>query len=395
MRRSVWILLFGLLPIVAQALSCSVCGREIRGQYLRSEGRILCSPECWEKILPRCSLCDAPLAGRYVKFVTGGRERLYCLKCSELPRCFSCDLPTNGAALPDGRKLCPECAATAVRDPERAEALYRLWLLILEVSRADGEDPESAWETHNASFEKTKRFLNEHRFDALRYEASNGTDLTVGLTEGHIWDGGAGRTQDGVTFFPNIPTEEVFTSPDRLRADGVVHSALPLVRAGQVVRDFWLRFEGGEVVDFGAEQGREVLRHIIESRRKGIHMTIGMIADQAPPRMQTDYWIDFLGRPTAFYDGMETIAVRFGIPIYFMYVAKTRRAHYEAWFECIYDGSEPVAPHEITRRYAARLERMIRQRPELWVWSHKRWKYLPTQEQLERQNQAESCPEHL
>ena len=129
MRRSVWILLFGLLPIVAQALSCSVCGREIRGQYLRSEGRILCSPECWEKILPRCSLCDAPLAGRYVKFVTGGRERLYCLKCSELPRCFSCDLPTNGASLPDGRKLCPECAATAVRTrrgPRRSTAGSRM-----------------------------------------------------------------------------------------------------------------------------------------------------------------------------------------------------------------------------------------------------------------------------
>lgn len=135
------------------------------------------------------------------------------------------------------------------------------------------------------------------------------------------------------------------------------------------------------------------LRHIIGSRRKGIHMTIGMIADQAPPRMQTDYWIDFLGRPTAFYDGMETIATRFGIPIYFMHVAKTRRAHYEAWFECIYDGSEPVAPHEITRRYAALLEQMIRQRPELWVWSHKRWKWLPTPEQLEQQKAAEACHE--
>ena len=93
-------------------------------------------------------------------------------------------------------------------------------------------------------------------------------------------------------------------------------------------------------------------------------------------------------------EGVEAIAVRFGIPVYFMHVAKTRRAHYEAWFECIYDGSEPVAPHEITRRYAARLEEMIRRRPELWVWSHKRWKYLPTREQLEQQKAAETCPEH-
>ena len=126
MRRGVWILLLCLLPVVARALNCSVCGREIHGQYLRAEGKILCSAECWEKLLPRCSLCDAPLSGRYVKFETGGKEHLYCMKCAELPHCFSCDLPTRGVRLPDGRTLCPECAATAVRDPAKAEELYRL-----------------------------------------------------------------------------------------------------------------------------------------------------------------------------------------------------------------------------------------------------------------------------
>ena len=176
-----------------------------------------------------------------------------------------------------------------------AEALYRLWVLILEVARADGEDPESAWETHNASFEKTKRFLNSHRFDALRYESSNGTSLTVGLPEGHVWDGGAGRTQDGVTFFPNIPTEEVFTSPDRLRADGVVHSALPLVRAGQMVRDFWLRFEGGRVVDFGAEQGREVLRHIIETDENSCRLgECALVSKNTPIRQSETLFFDTL-----------------------------------------------------------------------------------------------------
>ena len=146
-----------------------------------------------------------------------------------------------------------------------AEALYRLWVLVLRVSRADGPDPSSTWETHNASFERTKRFLNSHHFDALRYRSTNGTDLTVGLNARGIWEGGAGRTVDGVTFFPNIPTEEVFTSPDRRRAEGVVHSALPLVHAGQIVDDFWLRFEGGRVVDFGAARGHDVLRHVIET----------------------------------------------------------------------------------------------------------------------------------
>lgn len=145
------------------------------------------------------------------------------------------------------------------------EAVYRLWVAILEVARADNDDPQGAWETHNATFEKNKRLLNGAGFDRLHYTSSNGTDLTIGLNPGGIWEGGAGRTQDGTIFFPNMPTEEVFTSPDRMRADGVVHSALPLVHAGNIVRDFWLRFEGGRVVEFDAAQGREVLQHIIET----------------------------------------------------------------------------------------------------------------------------------
>ncbi len=143
------------------------------------------------------------------------------------------------------------------------EALYRLWVAILQVARADNDDPTGAWETHNAAFEKNKRLLNEAHYDRLHYTSSNGTDFTVGLNPRGIWEGGAGRTVDGTVYFPNMPTEEVFTSPDRLRADGIVHSALPLVHNGQIVRDFWFRFEDGAVVDYGAQEGREVLEHIL------------------------------------------------------------------------------------------------------------------------------------
>lgn len=145
------------------------------------------------------------------------------------------------------------------------EATYRLWEAILDTARVVDDDPESAWETHNAALAKSKRQLNEARYVALHYTSENGTDLTIGLPAAHVWEGGAARTKDGVSFFPNIPTEEVFTSPDRTRADGVVHSVLPLVHNGSVVRDFWLRFDGGKVVDFGAEQGEQVLRHILET----------------------------------------------------------------------------------------------------------------------------------
>ncbi len=165
------------------------------------------------------------------------------------------------------------------------EAVYRLWCAILSAARADGEDPESAWELHNATFEKNLRFLNEHHFDALRYTADNGTDITIGLTDKHIWAGGKSTTPEGRAFFPNMPTEEVFTSPDRLRADGIVYSVLPLVHHGTKIDRFWLRFEGGEVVDFGAEQGYETLKSIIETdegaRRLG---EVALISKNTPIR---------------------------------------------------------------------------------------------------------------
>ena len=129
-------------------------------------------------------------------------------------------------------------------------AIYRLWCAILSVARADGEDPESDWELHDATFEKNLRLLNERRFKALHYRSDNGTDLTVGLPAGHLWAGGKCETPEGHPFFPNIPTEEVFTSPHCDQVNGVVYSALPLVRHGNKIDRFWLRFENGRVVDF-------------------------------------------------------------------------------------------------------------------------------------------------
>lgn len=144
------------------------------------------------------------------------------------------------------------------------EALLALWEAILDVARVT-DDPKSAWETHNAMLEKNKKAMNRHRFSGLRYKASNGTDLTVRLNTQGLWDGGSAATQDGVRFFPNIPTEEVFTTPDRLGTQGIVHSALPLVHNGSVVRDFWLRFEDGQVKDYGAAEGAEILESILST----------------------------------------------------------------------------------------------------------------------------------
>ena len=164
-------------------------------------------------------------------------------------------------------------------------AMFRLWGAVLSAARADGEDPESSWELHNATFEKNLRFLNEHHFKKLRYRAGNGTDFTVGLTDRHLWAGGCCETPDGHPFFPNMPTEEVFTSPDCETTEGIVYSAIPLIHHGSKVDRFWMRFEKGSVVDFGAEQGYETLKSILDTdegaRRLG---EVALISKNTPIR---------------------------------------------------------------------------------------------------------------
>ena len=174
-------------------------------------------------------------------------------------------------------------------------AMYRLWCAILSVARADGDDPEAAWELHNATFEKNLRLLNERHFDRLHYTSANGTDLWVGMTDKHVWEGGSSSTPDGHVFFPNIPTEEVFTSPHCERVDGVVYSALPLVRHGNKIDRFWLRFENGLVVDFDAEVGRDTLVSILDTdegaRRLG---EVALISKNTPIRETETLFYDTL-----------------------------------------------------------------------------------------------------
>lgn len=144
-----------------------------------------------------------------------------------------------------------------------AQAVEKLWQAILSTARADGPDPAQAWADHSAAFRRRVELLNAKQFDALHYTAANGTDFTVGLNKNHVWAGGGAETVDGTWFFPNMPTEEIFTSPHRDRADGIVHSALPLNYNGSLISDFWVRFEQGAAVDCGAAQGLELLKSIL------------------------------------------------------------------------------------------------------------------------------------
>jgi aminopeptidase len=144
--------------------------------------------------------------------------------------------------------------------------MERLWAAVSVAMRLDEDDVVAAWETHRAALEARAKILDSFDLDAVRYHG-NGTDLTVGLIPGCRWTGGGLVRDDGVAYMPNLPTEEVFTSPDRHRADGVIRLTAPLVmsRAGAVVEGLVVRFEAGRIVDVSADSGADVVRAEIDS----------------------------------------------------------------------------------------------------------------------------------
>jgi aminopeptidase len=140
----------------------------------------------------------------------------------------------------------------------------RLWDALVKVVRLDEPDPEAAWGDHVHRLETRARSLNAHGFDALRFRGPS-TDLTVGLHQGGIWHAALDETVEGVRHVANMPTEEVYTSPDARRTEGVVRSTRPLVIGGTVVRDLEIRFEAGKAVDVRASSGEEMMRTHVTS----------------------------------------------------------------------------------------------------------------------------------
>lgn len=151
-------------------------------------------------------------------------------------------------------------------------AVGKLADAIFAASRVDGDDPIGAWQLHNAVLKARTEWLNGHRFHALHFTGP-GTDLTVGLADGHEWMGGASTAKNGITCNPNIPTEEVFTTPHALRVSGHVSSTKPLSYQGTLIDDIAVRFEEGRIVEAKASRGEDVLKKVLDtdegSRRLG------------------------------------------------------------------------------------------------------------------------------
>ncbi|MFC5647787.1 aminopeptidase [Paenibacillus solisilvae] len=144
------------------------------------------------------------------------------------------------------------------------EAVAKLWDAIFETVRLHTDNPVEEWAAHNANLHAKVDILNAKHFRKLHYRAP-GTDLTVGLPDKHLWVGASSTTKDGIAFMANMPTEEVFTVPQRDGVNGYVSSTKPLSYGGNIIDRFKLTFETGRIVKVEAEEGEEILKRLVET----------------------------------------------------------------------------------------------------------------------------------
>lgn len=152
------------------------------------------------------------------------------------------------------KKVFPELPAKAAQEA--------LWKAIIHTSRAEG-DPIANWDAHNKSLNEKCEYLNSLNIESLHYSSSNGTDFTVGLNNEGVFHGGGDISLMGVYFNPNIPSEEIYTSPMKGIANGVVYATKPLSYNGELIEDFFIRFENGKVTQVKARKGQELLEKMI------------------------------------------------------------------------------------------------------------------------------------
>ncbi|MBQ6867034.1 MAG: aminopeptidase [Clostridia bacterium] len=163
-----------------------------------------------------------------------------------------------------GALASPAWAKRVFPDLPEAEAVAALWEKIFMAVRITGDGTAvEKWRQHQENLQRHVDILNGYAFDRLHYYNALGSDFTVGLCKGHIWCAGGEKTPKGQFFMPNMPTEEIFTAPDRNRCDGVICAALPLSKDGNVIRDIRFVVKEGKIVEATASANEELLRKSI------------------------------------------------------------------------------------------------------------------------------------
>lgn len=158
-----------------------------------------------------------------------------------------------------------------------------LWTAIAKTIRLDAPDPVKAWKEHVEILHRRAGILNKNNFEYIRFENSVGTNLTVGLADGHKWIAAEESDKDGVKFIANMPTEEIFTSPHAGKVNGTLKNALPLAHDGNIIDGFSITFKDGRITDFSAEKGYETLKNLIETDEGSHHLgEIALIGKNSP-----------------------------------------------------------------------------------------------------------------
>lgn len=202
-------------------------------------------------------------------------KRYYDATTDNIIRWCLCAVPTR----PWARAVFPDLSP--------AQAERKLWTHILQCMRLDAPDPAAAWRAHSERLRNRANYLNKRRLTALHLRSGLGTDLTVALPQGYRFDGGAERGRNGVAFHPNMPTEEIFTSPHRLGTQGVAVASMPLSHNGTLVRDFRIEFRDGKICSFDAREGADCLAQLIETD-EGSHYLgeVALVGADSPIRKQ-------------------------------------------------------------------------------------------------------------
>ncbi len=173
-------------------------------------------------------------------------------------------------------------AKSVFPDLEECQAVEKLWEKVFEATRVDQEDPIKAWEIHDKNLKKYRNYLNEKQFEKLVLKGP-GTDLEVYLAEDHFWMGGSKESQGGCSYVANMPTEEVFTTPHRLKVNGKLKATKPLSVNGKLVENFGFEFKDGKVVDFYAEKGYEVIENLLNNDEGSRYLgEIALVQDDSP-----------------------------------------------------------------------------------------------------------------
>jgi len=163
------------------------------------------------------------------------------------------------------------------------EAVAELGRAICKTVRADQDDPVAAWKKHVQTLKQSMDFMNSHKFMALKYKNSLGTDLTIELPEKHIWLGGSEYSASGVEFIANMPTEEIFTLPKKNGVNGTAVSSKPLNYNGKLIEEFTLTFKDGKVVDCRAKKGEEILKKLIATDEGSCYLgEVALVPHESP-----------------------------------------------------------------------------------------------------------------